>query len=255
MGRLERFDSLHRRLRNANSWVINTEDNSAYKLAYRTLGEVVLRIKHFQIGKPIERVSKTEITGPAIIASTHHEWEWFAIQRAVPNYIHWISDPTYPWNNYKRLFDHWLFGPFLRKAGQLNVDRRRPLIGLREILDSSLRIIEEGGLAWIAQKAQEMLRKDVPIYPIALREGEDSYELVFGDPLFLNGWNRKEFTLKLLYHLEGLAGNSTSLPALWELRRRQKERREMYNELRRELGGKGRDITLHVYYTEIIGKT
>ena len=150
MGRLERFDSLHRRLRNANSWVINTEDNSAYKLAYRTLGEVVLRIKHFQIGKPIERVSKTEITGPAIIASTHHEWEWFAIQRAVPNYIHWISDPTYPWNNYKRLFDHWLFGPFLRKAGQLNVDRRRPLIGLREILDSSLRIIEEGGLLGIS---------------------------------------------------------------------------------------------------------
>jgi len=242
------------------------------KLTYRAINNIFSVYKYIQLEKPLrDGEIKGDLKGPAIIASTHHQWEWFDIQKYCSQHIHWLSDPTYPWDDHKRFLKHWLAGPFLKRAGQFGVDRRRSLYGLRDVLDIALQVLrqgdllgvvpigrgdqtmhrdeyitEHGGVAWIAQKAQEELGETVPIYPVALKDNGDCYELVWGDPLEIsNDENRKKFSDNLLVRLEKLADNNTSLQQYSDLRKRQKEHRTHYMEWRNMWG---KDLTLPMYY-------
>lgn len=186
----------------------------------------------FMFGKKIDIEGEVNLKGPAVLISTHNifvEPELF--QAISDSHIFFVGDVYLGTSTTMRVHKlpglKWL----LDSLGILQVDRKNPIRGLRDMLKDALHILEKGGVVgifplgstealkdkWkgfshggaigIIQYAEKNMGIRIPIIPAGVKEEDGRFIIRFGRPYYIdpNMPNRREYAEQALEGIRRLA--------------------------------------------------
>lgn len=195
-------------------------------------------------GKRVDVIGNEKIKGPAIIAMTHHlaPEESFILQAIIPQHIYEVADLRITLPKLFNLRLHHLkpIRSFANGMGMIEVNRNTPVKGLRDAVTKSIHILEYGQLigitpagwtdidegqynighsfmVYIAQQAEKVLGKKIPIIPIGIKlENKQSflrryilrrYIVRIGKKRYIPNekFDRNEYAMRLWNYIEKLS--------------------------------------------------